>query len=341
MNLDIIAWKPFIFGSLIDEIYKAKAHPKIELSVYEYKDPDNIPFVSRTDANNCVDCYVSPSDLQKIEEGNAIAIGDTTSTISYQPEPFGTGDHMIVIRAKWLSFYTGIFIVSLLRREKFRYSYGRAYLMDSIKSTELLLPATADETPDWLWMENYIKSLHYKPVSTKVDTSGRSKLNEQIWEKYLISEIFTIQNGKGVTQEEIVENPGMVPTVQSGEENNGIIGFLDLDYAKSVGYTYTNSSCLTVARSGTAGCIHYFGHGCIVGDSAKLLQTKESVSEHCYLFLATILKSLRYKYSYGRKVTEDKYVDEVIVLPSLAGRKPDWAWIDSYMKTLSYSDRLS
>ena len=84
MNLDTSTWKPFVFGDLIDKIYKAKAHAKVELTISDDRKEGYIPFVSRTENDNGVDCYVLASDLQAIEEGNAIAIGDTTSTISYQ-----------------------------------------------------------------------------------------------------------------------------------------------------------------------------------------------------------------------------------------------------------------
>ena len=161
-------------------------------------------------------------------------------------------------------------------------------------------------------------------------------LNIESWKPFRIGEVFNIFNGKGVTQEEIEANPGDFPTVQSGDENNGIIGYMDLEYAKSVGYTYTTEPCLTVARSGTAGSIHFLKNGCIVGDSAKILQTKDKVTETCYMFLATILKALRYKYSYGRKVTEGKYLEEVIKLPVNSCGEPDWNYMEQYIKSLHY-----
>ena len=179
LMLDKENWGLFTFGKLIseDNIYKAKAYSKIELEVSITKKDGYLPFVSRTDENNGVDCYVSEDDFSNVEKGNAITIGDTTSTIAYHSTPFVNGDHIIVIRADWLNKYVGMFIVSLLKKERFRYSYGRAFLMDSIKSTRLLLPILCadgkpvmDNThkfsddgfiPDWGWMEKYIKSLPY------------------------------------------------------------------------------------------------------------------------------------------------------------------------------------
>ena len=179
ISFDYKKWESFSFGRLITEenIYKAKAYSKTELVTSNVWKEGFIHFVSRTEENNSIDCYAMKSDFSDIEEGNAITVGDTTSTIAYQSEPFVNGDHIIVIRADWLNKYTGMFIVSLLRKERYRYSYGRAYLMDSIKNTKLHLPVKkrdgkpiiddshtfSDEgyLPDWEWMETYIKSLPY------------------------------------------------------------------------------------------------------------------------------------------------------------------------------------
>lgn len=154
-------WIPFRFEELDIKIYKSKAHAKIDMDFFKNRAPDKLPFVSRTELNNSVDGWVSKDEENGIEEGNALVIGDTTATISYQPIPFVTGDHIVVIRAKWLNKYTGLFIQTLLNKEKYRYSYGRAFKMDLIKTTQLLLPVNKNNEVDWKWIENYIKSLPY------------------------------------------------------------------------------------------------------------------------------------------------------------------------------------
>ena len=82
----------------------------------------------------------SADGLDNIEEGNALTIGDTTATIFYQKERFITGDHMVIIRADWLNEKTALFVLSVLAKEKYKYSYGRAFIIDKIKDTILLLP---------------------------------------------------------------------------------------------------------------------------------------------------------------------------------------------------------
>lgn len=179
-------------------------------------------------------------------------------------------------------------------------------------------------------------------------------LNIQDWKPFYVGRIFSLLNGKGITQEEILENPGNFIAVQSGEENNGVIGKIDLDYCKKMKYVYVEKPCLTVARTGTAGFVSFQINGCVVGDSAKILLLPDKVENtETYLFLQTILNSNRFKYTYGRKVTETKYLNEVIKLPiqysnvglpiidnkkvySDDGYIPDWEYMKNYIKSLHY-----
>lgn len=165
-------------------------------------------------------------------------------------------------------------------------------------------------------------------------------------------------NGKGITQKEVDENPGILNVVQSGEENNGILGCIDLNYVKEMNYTYSLTPCLTVARTGSAGSISFQSSGCVVGDSAKLLILKKNnILNVYYLFIQAVMGKLKYKYSYGRKVTENKYLNEIIKLPiqvdkshkpiidetkkySPKGYTPDWDFMESYIKSLPYADRI-
>lgn len=52
------------------------------------------------------------------------------------------------------------------------------------------------------------------------------KLNISDWESFCASDIFFLYNGSGITKEEIEDNPGSFPAVQSGADNNGCIGYI-------------------------------------------------------------------------------------------------------------------
>ena len=55
-------------------------------------------------------------------------------------------------------------------------------------------------------------------------------LNISQWKEFKVSSIFSIHNGKGITKEEIEDNEGDFTVVQSGEENNGVLGKINLNY---------------------------------------------------------------------------------------------------------------
>ena len=155
------------------------------------------------------------------------------------------------------------------------------------------------------------------------------------WQEFKIGDIFDIFNGKGITKEEIMYNPGDLIAVQSGEEHNGCIGRISREYCKNKKYTISESACLTVARSGSAGFISFQPNGCVVGDSAKILQLKVASKRNpcVFLFLRTVLMENKYKYDYGRKVTEDKYLEETIFLPT-KNNEPDWDFMESFTKRI-------
>ena len=177
-------------------------------------------------------------------------------------------------------------------------------------------------------------------------------LNINQWKEFKVSSIFSIHNGKGITKEEIEDNEGDFTVVQSGEENNGVLGKINLNYCKAMNYTLSEKPCLTVARSGSAGYVSFQLNGCVVGDSAKILLLGEDIaSVELYTFLQTLLTANRFKYAYGRKVTESKYMNDVVKLPvkttedgtpfidiskkySKDGYVPDWQWMKDYIKSL-------
>lgn len=52
------------------------------------------------------------------------------------------------------------------------------------------------------------------------------KLNISDWKSFSAADIFFLYNGSGITKEEIEDNPGSFPAVQSGADNNGCIGYI-------------------------------------------------------------------------------------------------------------------
>lgn len=330
MKIESKNWRPFKLGDLFSEIYKAKSHTKAD---YEYKNhsfSNSIRFISRTDNNNGCDCYISKTDnLIGVELGNAIVIGDTTASCSYQDKEFVCGDHMVVCRAKWINYYTAMFILTLIKREKYKYNYGRAFKMNLIANTIVHLPVNSYNNPDWSFIENLIKSLNYKPISSK-NTMHNIKLNVTEWKDYKVGELFKIING--IKYPSYDREIGILPLVSTTASNNGIS-----DYISDRPEKYSN--ILTVAYSGSVGATFYQEKEVFVGETVFALIPKFKMNKYIAMFICTILNYHNFKYTYGRKIIGTRYVDDIIKLPTI-NNQPDWAFMEDYIKSLPYADRI-
>lgn len=335
MNLNVESWKEFRLGDLFSEMYKAEAHVKGELECYDVPSDNTIRFISRTEMNNGCDCYVLNNDLSGIEEGNAIAIGDTTATCFYQGEDFVCGDHMVICRVDWINLHTALFIISILKQEKYKYSYGRAFKMELISNTMLKLPATTDNTPDWGYMEQYIKSLNHKPLATANQRGYRSHtLGVETWKDFCLGDYFDIKKGKRLTSDDQTE--GSTPYIGAIDSNNGIANYIGQD-------AIHDGNTISLSYNGSVGEAFYQPKPFWATDDVNVLYFREEngaeFNKYIALFVCAVLRQEKYRYSYGRKWVLDSMKSTVIKLPEKSG-KPDWTYMEDYIKSLPYGDRI-
>lgn len=379
MELNVQDWKDFKLSSIMN-IFNGKGLTDDEI----IENTGFLPAIQGGEHNLGILGYI---DEDYCKNQNYIVIEEpcltvarvgTAGYVSYH-EKCAIGDKakaLVFKDKKVSSLYRYMFMCTILNANRYKYSYGRGLVTEIYMNESLKLPTqinkdngeyTIDKNktysdegyiPDWQFMEDYIKSLHHKPITTNIKPNNTKELNINSWEEFKVSDLFTLLNGKGITKEEIEENKGSFVAVQSGEENNGVLGKIDKHYCIKMGYTLTDKMCLTVARTGSAGFVSFQSAGCVVGDSAKILLLDDTIATtNVYLFLQTILTANRFKYDYGRKVTEDKYLNDIIKLPiqrekngnpiiddnhtySDKGYIPDWQFMEDYINSLPYSDRI-
>ena len=120
----------------------------------------DILYISRSSYNNGVTKKVDISDY-KLIQGNCITIGAEGLYAFYQDENFATGIKVYTLRHNRMNKYNAFFITTILNKSIYKYSYGRARILDKIKEEKILLPINQKGEPDFEYMENYIKSLPY------------------------------------------------------------------------------------------------------------------------------------------------------------------------------------
>ncbi|AHV97075.1 restriction endonuclease subunit S [Paenibacillus sabinae] len=154
VDLDKANWQWFELQDLF-EIKKGKRLTKANMLEGE------TPFIGSIDKNNGVSRFVGQ---EAIHEGNTITVNYNGSVAEsfYQPKPFWASDDVNVLYPKFtLTQHIAMFIITLIREEKYRYNYGRKWHMERMRTSKIKLPIDANGNPDFTLMDNYIKSLNY------------------------------------------------------------------------------------------------------------------------------------------------------------------------------------
>ncbi|MFA5403481.1 MAG: restriction endonuclease subunit S [Ignavibacteria bacterium] len=156
LNLRLLPnlWKWFLFKDLFD-LKKGKRLTKVNM----YK--GNTPFIAAIDKNNGYRQYIGQ---KPIHQKNTITVnynGSVAETF-YQPIPYWATDDINVLYPKFeLNKYIGMFLVTIIKKEKYRFNYGRKWHLERMYESKIKLPVNNKSKPDWAFMENYIKSLPY------------------------------------------------------------------------------------------------------------------------------------------------------------------------------------
>jgi len=146
------------------DLFNVKIGKSIDLNKLEQSE-GGINYVSRTEENNGVTARVTNSGSFVVCEGGCITVPMVGNELksSYQTESFCVSQNIAILRPKdfSLNVYNANFLNTIIRKDIFRFAYGRTLSLDRLKMLKIKLPTDKNGNPDWEFMEDYIKSLPY------------------------------------------------------------------------------------------------------------------------------------------------------------------------------------
>lgn len=158
--LDSSQWKTFTYEQLFT-IERGKG-PRIK----DLNGQGNTPFITSIDGNNGLN---NVTTMNPCHQGNVIGVNRNGSVAEafYQPVSFCSTEDVHIFTPKFeLNPYRAMFLCTLIKQEKYRFGYGRKWGIERMKKTEIRLPMNQNGNIDWLYMENYIKSLPFSAMIT-------------------------------------------------------------------------------------------------------------------------------------------------------------------------------
>lgn len=386
MNLNTADWKEFQINYLFDIEYGNSLElDSCELSTDE---ADKVNFVARTRENNGVTARVKRIEgLPPSPAGIITVAGSGSSTLStfVQEDEFYSGYHLFLLIPKEnYSIECKRFICVCLELDKYKYGYGRQ-ANKTLPYIRIRLPIQhnddgtdfIDDThkyseegyvPDWKFMDNYIKSLYHKPLTTKNHINTASVLVYDEWKEFTLDDVFTLRGGfYNKKPEHSVE--GKIPFLASTESNNGVTEFYDImdirgwdkvgNEDNTLDKKMYDGNCIAVTVNGSVCNAFYQSEQFTCSHDITVLYVKQyELNPYLAMFLCTIITKDKYRWSYGRKPHDvKKFGKSVIKLPvqhnedgtifiddkhtySEEGYVPDWKFMEDYIKSLPYGDRL-
>lgn len=165
-KLDISNWKEFKIGDYF-EVKRGKRIVK-DVDFFDMKsDEYQYPVVTAATSNNSIDGYFNNYNC----DDNAIVCGGEAGGFyaTYQEEKCWVMDRSRIFLpypnvASKINKFTSLFLVTIFKKEMFKYSYGRSANPRHIMDTVIKLPVDNCGEPDWQFMEEYIKKLEFSDL---------------------------------------------------------------------------------------------------------------------------------------------------------------------------------
>lgn len=217
-----------------------------------------------------------------------------------------------------------IYFAYLITKNRFRFMYGRQATPKRLG--EIIIP---DKIPDWVYqhpVKNNNASL--RPANLNKTPSLESKK----WEWFKYNELFEIKKGKRLTKQDMT--PGNTRFIGSSDSNNGITATIGQEPIHS-------GNTISVCYNGSVAEAFYQPKPFWATDDVNVLYPKFELSPFIALFLTTLIRKEKYRYNYGRKWHLGRMGESEIKLPVDGNGKPDWQWIEQYIKSLQYSSVVS
>ena len=295
----------------------------------------DIPFISSTKMNNGARQYIASGILKK---PNCITVNYNGSVgeAFYQEVEFIASDDVNILYPKdWqLNKNIALFLCSVIRHNQSRFQFGRKWHLDRMKETMLLLPQKSG-SPDWEYMEKYVKSLEAKVRFKKIYTKNERKhqsIDTNGWKEFTLcgdNGLFIYQHGSRLVVPQRVI--GDIPLITAGKINQG--------YAQSISNYEEECFEAGITIDMFANCF-YQNFRFVADDNVYIFNKQQKINEYIALFLVTIINKQRYKYGYGRQFRKDDTERNKFLLPVTKDGQPDWEFMENYIKNLPYGDLI-
>jgi len=310
---------------LFDVVYGVNLE-LVTLETVPNSDSNGVNFVARTAVNNGVVARVHKIDGLEPQPKGILSCAGSGSVLStfVQTEPFYSGRDLYTLTPKKdLTLQEKLFYCMCIKANAYRFSYGRQ-ANKSLRDIDL-----PDTLPEWVY------DTSITPISTKIKHKRLPPLNVEKWGEFRVGDIFILENCRCSTARDLLSDGNDCYYIGAKKSDNGVMRCVAYD-----GELITKGNCVVFIcdGQGSVGYSNYMDKD-FVGSTTLTVGRNRYINKYVGMFLVSVLDLERPKYSFGRKY-RTKLADTIIKLPKRSDCAPDWDYMEKYIKSLPYSDRI-
>ena len=258
----------------------------------------------------------------------------------YQPADFALDTHVTALYPKQnLSKYQMIYIANCISKQRILFGHGRSINSSRLAHFICMLPVTPDGSPDFKFMEQYMRHIEKKLLkryARYLEKKGFNLLDNdssndgttvsiEKWGELLFEDLFYIKPGVRLTKDDMTE--GNRPFIGATDSNNGITAFCG-NTNKSL-----DSNCLGVNYNGSVVENFYHPYEALFSDDVKHLHLRgHKGNKYIYLFLKNMILKQKDKFQYGYKFNGERMLKQTLLTPIEDDGSPDYKYMEQYMR---------
>ncbi|MGH2304673.1 restriction endonuclease subunit S [Campylobacter taeniopygiae] len=348
LKLEDVEWREFKISDVFD-IYTGALINQNEIQQGKF------PRITATDLNNGIAFFTDDlkhKNFRTLE--NFISISFLGSVFYHKSKvSLDMKIHGIKIKNKELNYNIALFLIPLIKKFAFKYSYGYQLSTSVLKGQKLLLPIDSKGDPHWRFMEDYMRAIEKEHLE-KITAYYNAKLNESNrrgggfdlaeykkfiqnqkqlenvkWKEFTIGEIFEIKATlSGIDKNKLNGKKGNYPYITRSDKTNGIDDFID----KQNGYKSNEANAITIGLDTQTA--FYQNSIFYTGQNIQILKNNQ-LNKYNAFFIIVELKKFMEKFNWGGNgATLARLKRGKILLPIDPKGNPNWQFMESYIKDL-------
>lgn len=291
-------------------------------------------YIGAISDDNGVRQYISE---EPTHQGNCITVNYNGSVgeAFYQEQPFWASDDVNVLKLKdhILNRNIALFLCTLIKHNKFKFSYGRKWTLEKMKESILMLPVCEENNVDFTFMDYYIgKIIEVRNLDNKIKTDIQHKtlgLDNSNWKEFSLIDFFDMFAGKYINKLDYEQ--GLVPYVSTSDTDNGVMSFVNIS-------PKFPQNCITIGKVGVT--TYYQNQPFLATSDVTILVPKYNfLNKYIGLFISTLIKQESKKWTYGRQIRLGDCKQLKIKFP-VVDSQPNWIYMENFIKQLPYSDKI-